>query len=103
MVNVKTIDGYLLRFFVIGFTKKAAHQKKKHSYAQSMQIKKIRAINTHLGKCGRCNLGFVCRSPDIALHLGKLDRFENADDFLRRKIVNRLTIRPIKPMTRTSL
>lgn len=39
-IDVKTTDGYLLRVFVIGFTKKLPHQK--HSYAQHTQIRQIR-------------------------------------------------------------
>jgi len=41
-VDVKTADGYVLRVFVIAFTKKRPNQHKKTSYAQSAQIKKIR-------------------------------------------------------------
>jgi len=40
--EVKTLDGYVLRLFCIGFTEKGATQKKKTSYAQSSQIKAIR-------------------------------------------------------------
>lgn len=39
-VDVKTTDGYLLRLFIIGFTKKHPHQK--HSYAQHNQVRQIR-------------------------------------------------------------
>jgi len=42
-VDVKTTDGYLLRLFAIGFTKKRPNQVKKTTYAQSAQIKQIRA------------------------------------------------------------
>ncbi|KAG8188075.1 hypothetical protein JTE90_014314 [Oedothorax gibbosus] len=41
-VDVKTTDGYLLRMFCIGFTKKWATQVKKTCYAQHSQIKMIR-------------------------------------------------------------
>src|SRR5690606_9128323 len=41
-VDVKTTDGYLLRMFAIGFTKRRPDQVKKTSYAQSSQIKRIR-------------------------------------------------------------
>lgn len=41
-LDVKTTDSYLLRFFVIGFTKKRPQQTKKHAYAQSTQIRAIR-------------------------------------------------------------
>lgn len=43
-VDVKTSDNYLIRLFVIGFTKRRSNQIRKTSYAQTAQIKKIRAI-----------------------------------------------------------
>jgi len=41
-VDVKTTDGYVLRMFCIGFTKRRPNQLKKTSYAQSSQIRTIR-------------------------------------------------------------
>jgi len=41
-VDVKTTDGYMLRIFCIGFTKKWAAQVKKTCYAQHAQVKLIR-------------------------------------------------------------
>merc|ERR1711865_126423 len=41
-VDVKTTDGYLVRMFVIAFTKKMPDQVKNNVYAQSAQIRKIR-------------------------------------------------------------
>jgi len=41
-VDVKTTDGYLIRIFVIGFTKKRPNQLRKTSYAQSAQVRQIR-------------------------------------------------------------
>jgi small subunit ribosomal protein S3Ae len=41
-VEVKTADGYSLRMFAIGFTKRRPNQLKKTCYAQSAQIRKIR-------------------------------------------------------------
>jgi len=41
-VDVKTTDGYILRLFAIGFTKKRPNQVKKTTYAQSAQVKQIR-------------------------------------------------------------
>merc|ERR1711955_131193 len=41
-VDVKTVDGYLLRVFCIGFTKKRQNQIKKTCYAQHTQVKAIR-------------------------------------------------------------
>jgi len=41
-VDVKTTDGYVLRMFAIGFTKRRVNQVRKTSYAQSSQIHTIR-------------------------------------------------------------
>lgn len=41
-VDVKTADGYALRFFLIGFTKRRPNQTSKFTYAQSAQIRNIR-------------------------------------------------------------
>merc|ERR1712123_150283 len=41
-VDVKTTDGYLLRLFCIGFTRKQDLSQKKTCYAQSQQIRNIR-------------------------------------------------------------
>lgn len=40
--DVKTTDGYLVRLFVIGFTKRRPNQIRKTSYAQSAQVRAIR-------------------------------------------------------------
>ena len=49
--DVKTTDGYLLRLFCIGFTKRRPNQVKKTSYAQTQQIKRIRRkMITHITK-----------------------------------------------------
>jgi len=42
-VDVRTTDGYYLRLFGIGFTKRRTNQQKKTCYAQSSQVKAIRA------------------------------------------------------------
>ncbi|KAJ3438747.1 40S ribosomal protein S3A [Anaeramoeba flamelloides] len=42
VVNVKTTDGYTVRVFCIGFTKKDRNQVKKTCYAQSSQVREIR-------------------------------------------------------------
>jgi small subunit ribosomal protein S3Ae len=41
--TVKTTDGYVLRVFVIGFTKRAQGQIKKTTYAKSSRVRQIRA------------------------------------------------------------
>lgn len=41
-VDVKTTDGYLLRFFSIGFTKRGQHMIKKTAYAKHSQVRTIR-------------------------------------------------------------
>jgi len=47
-VAVKTTDGYLLRLFCIGFTKRQAHQIKKTSYAKSSKVRQIRGKMTEI-------------------------------------------------------
>merc|ERR1711871_498082 len=47
-VDVKTVDGYVLRRFCIGFTKKRPFQIRKTSYAQSAQIRAIRKKMTEI-------------------------------------------------------
>ncbi|KAL1411037.1 ribosomal 40S subunit protein S1B [Vanrija albida] len=42
-VDVKTTDGYILRLFAIGFTQRNRNQVKKTTYAQSSQVREIRA------------------------------------------------------------
>jgi small subunit ribosomal protein S3Ae len=42
-VDVKTTDGYYLRIFAIAFTKRRPNQQKRTCYAQSAQIRQIRA------------------------------------------------------------
>merc|ERR1711862_1094055 len=41
-IDVKTTDGYMLRVFCIGFTRKQDMSTKKTCYAQSQQIRNIR-------------------------------------------------------------
>ncbi|VDP25831.1 unnamed protein product [Echinostoma caproni] len=42
-VDVKTTDGYLLRFFIISFTPRVTRFKCRHTYAQATRIKRVRA------------------------------------------------------------
>ncbi|CAH8524736.1 unnamed protein product [Heterobilharzia americana] len=42
-VDVKTTDGYLLRFFIITFTPSVPRSERRHTYAQTTRIKRIRA------------------------------------------------------------
>ncbi|XP_064481488.1 small ribosomal subunit protein eS1 [Ornithodoros turicata] len=47
-VDVRTTDGYLLRMFCIGFTKKCSNQVKKTCYAQHNQVRQIRKKMTEM-------------------------------------------------------
>merc|ERR1712176_774291 len=47
-VDVKTTDGYLVRMFVIAFTKRRADQVKTNCYAQTAQIRRIRRKMTEI-------------------------------------------------------
>jgi len=46
--DVKTTDGYVVRLFVIAFTKRRQDQVKTNCYAQSAQIRKIRVKMMHI-------------------------------------------------------
>jgi small subunit ribosomal protein S3Ae len=48
--TVKTTDGYLLRLFCIGFTKRKKNQVKKNCYAKASQVRAIRAKMVELMK-----------------------------------------------------
>jgi len=58
-VDVKTTDGYAVRLFAIGFTKRRPNQNRQTSYAQSSQVKAIRKkmieIMTAQGSAGDLN------------------------------------------------
>ncbi len=64
-VDVKTKDGYYLRFFCIGFTKKQENQTKQTCYAKSAQIRAIRKKMADImsQECSECDL------KDIVLKL----------------------------------
>jgi small subunit ribosomal protein S3Ae len=47
-VDVKTTDGYMLRLFCIGFTKKSPQQMRKTCYAQHQQVRNIRRKMTEI-------------------------------------------------------
>jgi len=47
-VDVKTTDGYVLRLFCIGFTRRMSNQNRKTTYAQSSQVKQIRKKMTDI-------------------------------------------------------
>ncbi|EDV21471.1 40S ribosomal protein S3a [Trichoplax sp. H2] len=47
-IDAKTTDGYLLRFFAIGFTKKRPNQIKKTAYAKTSQCRSIRKKMTDI-------------------------------------------------------
>ncbi|PWN29743.1 ribosomal protein S3Ae [Jaminaea rosea] len=57
-VDIKTTDGYLLRVFVIGFTRRRANQVKKTTYAKSSQQRQVRARMTEIvqREAGSCDL-----------------------------------------------
>eukprot|EP00173_Palmaria_palmata_P001424 Plantae.Rhodophyta-Palmaria_palmata.ctg17934.p1 GENE.Plantae.Rhodophyta-Palmaria_palmata.ctg17934~~Plantae.Rhodophyta-Palmaria_palmata.ctg17934.p1 ORF type:complete len:271 (+),score=58.77 Plantae.Rhodophyta-Palmaria_palmata.ctg17934:51-863(+) len=57
-VDVKTSDGYTLRLFAIGFTKRRPNQVRTTSYAQSSQVRKIRRkmINVMKREAAGCEL-----------------------------------------------
>ena len=68
-VDVKTTDGYLLRMFAIGFTKRRDTQVKKTTYAQSSQIREIRAkmVEIMIRDASACDLKELVRKfiPEV--------------------------------------
>lgn len=57
-VTIRTTDGYTLRVFCIGFTKKMPNQLKKTAYAQGGQIRSIRKrmVKVMTEECVKCDL-----------------------------------------------
>jgi len=57
-VEIKTTDGYTLRLFAIGFTKRRPNQVKLTTYAQSSQIKRIRKkmVDIMIREASSCDL-----------------------------------------------
>merc|ERR1712106_401479 len=61
--DVKTTDGYLIRLFVIAFTKRRQDQVKTNCYAQSAQIRKIRRkiVDICIAEASKCMLREVVK------------------------------------------
>ena len=57
-LDINTTDGYRVRLFCIGFTKRAKNQNRKTSYAQSAQKRKIRKVMTDVMQrvVSQCNI-----------------------------------------------
>lgn len=57
-VDIKTTDGYLLRLFSIGFTKKRPNQVKKTTYAKMSQIRQVRTkmVEIMIREASSCDL-----------------------------------------------
>merc|ERR1712039_433136 len=71
-VDVKTTDGYTVRMFGIAFTDKRPEQEKVNTYAQSAQIRKIRAkmVSIMAGEASKCALRDLVKKL-IAESIGK--------------------------------
>merc|ERR1711998_4125 len=61
--EIRTTDGFVMRMFVAGFTKRRQNQTKKTSYAQSSQIRLIRRrmIDIIVKQSTKCSLDAVIR------------------------------------------
>jgi len=68
-VDVKTTDGYTLRMFCIGFTKRRKMQVRKTTYAQSSQVRAIRAemVKIMVREASTCDLKELVRKliPEV--------------------------------------
>jgi len=72
-VDVKTTDGYTLRLFCIGFTKRRMGQNRKTSYAQSAQIRNIRRKMTEImaREGSNCDLSTLVQTKLITELIGR--------------------------------
>lgn len=69
-VDVKTTDGYTVRMFAIAFTKKRQNQSRQTSYAQSAQVRQIRAkmIEIMHAEASKCDLtGLIIKLYVVAV------------------------------------
>jgi small subunit ribosomal protein S3Ae len=57
-VDVKTTDGYVLRMFALGFTKKRPNSERKTAYAKSSQIREIRSkmVDIMMREASTCDM-----------------------------------------------
>jgi small subunit ribosomal protein S3Ae len=72
-VDVKTTDGYSLRMFCIGFTKRRMGQNRKTSYAQSAQVRTIRRkmIEIMQREATNCDLSTLVQTKLIPEIIGR--------------------------------
>merc|ERR1719376_915631 len=68
-VDVSTTDGYKFRVFCVGYTHKRPNQIKKTSYAQSTQVRQIRAKMTEIimREVSTCDLKPFVQKPKLDL------------------------------------
>jgi len=76
VTEVKTADGYLIRLFCIGFTKRRLNQKKSNCYAKTSQVRQIRKkmadiMNEEAAKGDLKNLFKQFNSESIAKRIEK--------------------------------
>ena len=72
-VDVKTTDGYTVRMFCIGFTKRRMGQNKKTSYAQSAQVRNIRRkmVEIMTREATNCDLSALVQTKLIPEFIGR--------------------------------
>jgi len=72
-VDIKTTDGYTLRLFCIGFTKRRMGQNRKTSYAQSAQARSIRRkmVEIMTREASNCDLNSLVQTKLIPETIGR--------------------------------
>jgi small subunit ribosomal protein S3Ae len=72
-VDIKTTDGFTLRLFCIGFTKRRMGQNRKTSYAQSAQVRGIRRkmVEIMTREATNCDLSTLVQSKLIPEFIGR--------------------------------
>ena len=74
---MKTTDGYLLRVFCIGFTKRQPNQIKKTSYAKSSQCRSIRRrmVEIITREISQIDLKISCKFCTLYCSVEKVEQF----------------------------
>ena len=96
-VNCKTNDGFLMRFFIVAFTKKNSYQKKAICYANRSQVRQMRAIMTKM-------ITKECKASNLKELVGKVLGKKLTEDMTKKCLhifpLENVTIRKVKSIKR---
>lgn len=99
-VDCKTNDGFLMRFFIVGFTTSLKGQKKASSYANHEQVKQIRKIITKI-------ITKACKSSSLKELVNKVLGKDLTDEMEKKckhiYPLKNITIRKVKSIRRPKI